>query len=326
MTAANIETVLKSRNEEEIYESFINLKNKGIVFLHQNSKNYPKRLAQLYDIPYGLYCKGKPVRKEGAVVAVVGARGCSEYGKRAAWTLAKEFAHMGIAVVSGMAAGIDTAAHQGCIAGGGSTYAVLGCGVDICYPRENIQLYMQIQRNGCLLSEYTPGTPPVPGRFPVRNRIISGMADAVVVVEARKRSGSLITVDQALEQNKDVFVVPGRIGEALSEGCHELIKQGAQIITEPQDILQSSLVKENIPMQKSPLNCSIKKQSEKNALATKKNMVYSCLNLYPKSLDIIIEETGLERAVVNQTILEMQLEGIVCEVSKNCYVRNNLEI
>lgn len=270
MTAANIAAVLNSRHEEKIYQDFIGLEKKGIVFLHKDSRNYPKRLEQLYDMPYGLYCKGRAVIEESAVVAVVGARACSEYGKRAAWTLSKEFARMGIAVVSGMAAGIDTAAHQGCIAGGGRTYAVLGCGVDICYPRENIQLYMDIQKNGCLLSEYTTGTPPAAGRFPVRNRIISGMADAVIVVEARKRSGSLITVDQALEQNKEVFVVPGRIGEALSEGCHELIKQGAQMITEPQDILQSSLIKEKIPMQKTPSICGVKEQSGKIVLATKK--------------------------------------------------------
>ena len=229
-------------------------------------------------------------------------------------------------MVSGMASGIDTAAHEGCIAGGGRTVAVLGNGVDICYPRENIRLYMQIQEKGTILSEYPPGTVPAAGRFPVRNRIISGISDAVIVVEARKRSGSLITADAALEQNRDVYVVPGNIGQPLSEGCNELIKQGAIVITKPEDIFQTKALKDKIFMNKTVGKGEEKEKIQKKFLATPKDMVYSCFDLYPKSLDELLAETGLEIADLNQMILEMQLEGLITEISKNCYVRNDLEI
>lgn len=324
LTDSNIEALAAARENKQIYKSFMQLKEKNVWFLHIGSREYPENLYQLYDYPIGLYGKGSFVKTEEPIVAVVGARSCSEYGRTLAWKFSEVFAQMGICVVSGMARGIDTAAHQGCLAGGGRTYAVLGCGVDICYPRENIELYMEIQRYGGLLSEYPLGTPPVAGQFPVRNRIISGMADAVIVVEARKRSGSFITVDQALEQNKDVFVMPGRIGDALSEGCNYLIQQGAQMMTEPENILQSSAIMQKISAQKNVKTCFSEEKSKKNGLATEKDMVYSCLNLYPKSLDIIIEETGLDIAAINRSILDMQLEGLVKEVSKNCYVRNNL--
>jgi DNA processing protein len=331
---ADIEKILSSRESSLLHAQYQKLKEKRINIISVNDGFYPDNLHRIYDYPTLLYSKGiKEYINSMPVVAIVGARACTEYGKKIAWNLAKSFAHMGIAVVSGMAAGIDTAAHAGAISGGGKTYAVLGCGVDICYPQENIELYMQIQKNGMLLSEYKPGTTPNPGLFPKRNRLISGMADAVVVVEAGKKSGSLITVDQALEQNKDVFAVPGRIGDTLSIGCNNLIKLGAAPITVPEDILQCSAVAEKISLSKNgaysaengEFLCSFEvnnKKSNKNNLATEKDMVYSCFNLYPKNLNYIIEETGLDIAVVNQYILELQLEGKVSETAKNCYVRN----
>lgn len=324
LTSSDIENFKNSRKDRNIYESFVKLHEKGIYFIHMGSDEYPKNLYQLYDAPAGLYCKGTLNRINAPTVAVVGARGCSEYGRAVAFKLAGAFAQMGINVVSGMAFGIDSAAHKGCINAGGTTYAVFGCGVDICYPRDNIQLYMDIQRNGGMLSEYAVGTPPCAGRFPVRNRIISGISDAVVVVEARKRSGSLITVDQALEQNKDVFVVPGRISDPLSEGCNYLISQGAQVLLEPENIMQSSAIMQKISMLNSNGKTVTQEKSKKIKLAREKDMVYSCLDLYPKSQDIIIEETGLDMAVVNRCIIDMQLEGLVKEISKSCYIRNNL--
>lgn len=326
LTQQNIETIMKNRNMEKVYKSFTQLQHKGILFIYKEGKQYPQNLLQLYDMPYGLYSKGQPLRADEPAVAMVGARGCSGYGRSVAYSFAKAFAQLGITVVSGMASGIDTAAHEGCIAGGGRTVAVLGNGVDICYPRENIRLYMQIQEKGTILSEYPPGTVPAAGRFPVRNRIISGISDAVIVVEARKRSGSLITADAALEQNRDVYVVPGNIGQPLSEGCNELIKQGAIVITKPEDIFQTKALKDKIFMNKTVGKGEEKEKIQKKFLATPKDMVYSCFDLYPKSLDELLAETGLEIADLNQMILEMQLEGLITEISKNCYVRNDLEI
>jgi DNA processing protein len=324
ISASDIEHIIGSRKDKSLTESFNRLKEKRIRIISKDSRFYPENLHRIYDYPTLLYSKGTAEYiNTMPIVAVVGARACTAYGKQTAWSLAKAFARMGIAVVSGMASGIDTAAHAGALAGNGRTYAVLGCGVDICYPQENIELYMQLQKTGMLLSEYAPGTKPYPGLFPKRNRLISGMADAVVVVEARKKSGSLITVDQALEQNKEVFAVPGRAGDALSEGCNNLIKLGAAPITIPEDILQCRAVSEKIHLpQNDNENGSLFSSDFENKLATEKNMVYSCLNLYPKNINNIIEETGLDIAAVNQHILELQLEGRIDEAAKNCYVRN----
>ena len=179
-----------------------------IQFVHIKSDKYPSKLKELYDSPACLYVRGKLPSETKASVAIIGARNCTEYGRSVA----------------------------------GYTCAVLGCGVDICYPSQNIELFTNIINNGCVLSEYPLGTRPISANFPVRNRIISGLADVVIVVEAKKKSGSLITVDLALEQNKEVMAVPGRIGDILSEGCNELIKQGAMVITNPEDIRLSSFI------------------------------------------------------------------------------------
>ena len=278
------------------------------------------------DMPSRLFVRGALPADEQKTAAIVGARICTAYGKSQAAFFAQVLAANGVAVISGLACGIDAAAHEGALRGKGKTFAVLGCGVDICYPRENIRLYMQIQEKGTILSEYPPGTVPAAGRFPVRNRIISGISDAVIVVEARKRSGSLITADAALEQNRDVYVVPGNIGQPLSEGCNELIKQGAIVITKPEDIFQTKALKDKIFMNKTVGKGEEKEKIQKKFLATPKDMVYSCFDLYPKSLDELLAETGLEIADLNQMILEMQLEGLITEISKNCYARNDLEI
>ena len=297
-----------------------------IFTVGRGQEGYPERLMPFADMPSRLFVRGALPADEQKTAAIVGARICTAYGKSQAAFFAQVLAANGVAVISGLACGIDAAAHEGALRGKGKTFAVLGCGVDICYPRENIRLYMQIQEKGTILSEYPPGTVPAAGRFPVRNRIISGISDAVIVVEARKRSGSLITADAALEQNRDVYVVPGNIGQPLSEGCNELIKQGAIVITKPEDIFQTKALKDKIFMNKTVRKGEEKEKIQKKFLATPKDMVYSCFDLYPKSLDELLAETGLEIADLNQMILEMQLEGLITEISKNCYVRNDLEI
>jgi DNA processing protein len=161
----------------------------------------------IYDYPYIIYYKGSLPQSDVPSVAIVGARNCTEYGRSVAGRFAEDFADMGIQVISGMALGIDAAAQKGAVRKGGYSMAVLGCGVDICYPRTNIELYTQLESNGGIISEYSPGTPPKAGLFPMRNRIISAMSDALIVVEAKQKSGSLITADQALDQNRDVYVV-----------------------------------------------------------------------------------------------------------------------
>lgn len=334
LNVKDVDRIIASKKDTKIYSSYIKLKESGYDFIHIKDRRYPERLRNIYDYPIALYFKGKNFDNGKPSVAIVGARNCSEYGRRVAYSLSYEFSKMGISVISGMAAGIDAAGHKGCIDGGGDTYAVLGCGADICYPRGNIELYMRIPENGAVISEYAMNTPPRAGQFPMRNRIISALSDVIIVVEARKKSGSLITVDQALEQNREVMVVPGRIGDSLSEGCNNLIKMGAQVITCADDILDNSII-QNILKNKKPENAGEMgtnpgentgycKKNSGFGLASEKKLLYSCFNLYPKSLEQASIESGLDIVAANKTALELQLDGLIKEVSKNCYIVNDI--
>ena len=195
-------------------------------------KNYPKKLRYIYDPPKVLYVLGDETILNKVSIAIIGCRECSEYGKQVSYQFAQRLAGQDIIVVSGLAKGVDTYAHQGTISIKKKTIAVLGCGLDIIYPVENQDLYRKIVENGgAIVSEYPLGTKPLRGNFPKRNRIISGLSDGVLVVEAKRRSGTLITVEHALEQGKDVYAVPGSIFSYYSEGTNELIKQGAIPVT-----------------------------------------------------------------------------------------------
>ncbi len=191
--------------------------------------NYPVRLLPFRGMPKVLYARGKRF-PEGPACAIVGARLCSSYGKRQAYAIGKYLAQRGVAVISGLAAGVDGSAHEGALDAGGMTAAVLGCGADLCYPAENRKIYERILCDGLVLSEYPDGTKPMPYHFPLRNRIISALSDVVVVVEARAKSGSLITADWALEHGITVCALPGRIEDPLSAGTNYLIAQGAEIL------------------------------------------------------------------------------------------------
>ena len=210
----------------------------GLQLLTIQDAAYPARLQNIYDPPVLLYVRGHlPVMDEEAAIAVVGTRSCTPYGLRCAQRMGYELARQGAVVVSGMAKGIDGAAMRGALQAGGFTAAVLGGGVDVVYPAENRRLYEDIAATGVLLSEYPPGTEPLPGHFPVRNRIISGLSLASLVVEAPVRSGALITAHAALDQGRDVFAVPGPIDAAASVGCNRLIRDGAGLAASGWDIL-----------------------------------------------------------------------------------------
>ena len=202
-------------------------KKKGISFDFLWEEAYPKRLKEISDPPLVLYRIGKLPEPEKKMTAIVGARACSSYGKEMAEYFARGLAKEGIGIVSGMARGADGIAQRAALSAGGYSVAVLGCGVDICYPEENRPLYEKLWENGCILSEYPPGTQPHSRLFPPRNRIISALSDLVLVIEAREKSGTLITVDMALEQGKDVFAVPGRITDTCSRGCRCDCRQNA---------------------------------------------------------------------------------------------------
>ena len=234
------ETVLKE--EKELTECaklfYLNLLRNDIKWTHLNRKDYPYRLKNIGDPPLILFYKGKLPDDERPCVAIVGARECSLYGEKTASMFARELSSAGVQIISGMARGIDGISQRGSISVGGNTFGVLGCGVDVIYPKENKDLFADILKDGGILSEFEPGTVPLRQYFPSRNRIISGLSDIVLVVEARKRSGTYITVTQALEQGREVFAVPGRITDALSDGCNNLIAAGAEIAVNSQTLIQ----------------------------------------------------------------------------------------
>ena len=209
----------------------------GISYTYCREPDFPQKFVDIPDPPFGIFYKGR--LPDGCVpaVALIGSRKCSEYGTYMAELFAAGFASAGVDVISGMALGIDGISQRAALKAGGSSFAVLGCGVDVVYPRANEPLYRQPQEKGGVLSEYPPRMEPRPALFPPRNRIISALADVVVVVEACEKSGTLITVDMALEQGKEVYALPGRCTDALSMGCNRLLRQGAMIAVSPDDII-----------------------------------------------------------------------------------------
>jgi DNA processing protein len=202
-----------------------------------NDTRYPLLLGEIYDPPLALFVRGELKEEDATTVAIVGTRRATPYGIRMAEKLGRELGARGVTVISGMASGIDSAAHRGAIDGGGRTIAVLGNGVDIVYPPQNAELMDAITRNGCVLSQFPMGMKPSKGHFPYRNRIISGMTKGTVVVQAPARSGALITANTAAEQGREVFAVPGEVGVRNSEGPHALIREGAKLVETVEDIL-----------------------------------------------------------------------------------------
>ncbi len=209
-----------------------------INILDKEEPEYPLRLKETGSPPKRIYCIGGLPDDDRPSVAIIGARNCSGYGRQMAREFAMEIAGAGIQVISGMATGIDGIAQNGALAAGGKSFAVLGGGVDICYPKENSRLYEALLDNGGVISEHEPGTEPIARFFASRNRIISALSDAVLVIEARRRSGTLITVGFALDQGKDVYALPGRVNDSLSCGCNELIKDGAYPLINPYDFVR----------------------------------------------------------------------------------------
>jgi DNA protecting protein DprA len=309
------------KNKNKIMEIYHDLEKYNTRFITIYDNEYPGKLKNIYSKPYGIYVKGnlpdekthntKEVTNKPSV-AIIGARACTAYGLEIGNYLAKELAKYGVEIVSGMAYGIDAAAGRGAIESGGRTYAVLGSGVNICYPQANQKLYNAILNSGGgIISEQPMNMPPLAKNFPMRNRIISGLADCIIVVEAKQKSGTLITVDLGLEQGKDIFVVPGRINDLLSEGCNKLISMGAMIITSVDDILNYFGLNEK------------NKKSKKIviSLAPNEKLLYSCLNLDPKHIEVIAVECELSIIETMNILTALVSKGIVDSVSGSYYFK-----
>ncbi len=293
---------------EKSVRKYEQLSKNNIHYCFFLDEKYPKRLRNLVDYPKHLFVKGTLPGENRVSVGIVGARNCSYYGRDMARLFGYRLAAAGVDVISGMAKGIDGWAHQGALEGGGRTFAVLGCGVDVCYPPIHQRLYGSITRSGGVLSEFVPGTAARANYFPLRNRIISGLSDGILVVEAREKSGSLITADSALEQGKDVFVVPGRIGDMLSVGCNRLIRQGAIPVLSPEDILEYY---------------GISHSENGEGLTGLEKELYEVIYVQPISMQKICEIfSDYSPTEIMKKLLQLQRKDRVREVSRGYYVRN----
>jgi DNA processing protein len=272
----------------------------GIRWLPRTDAAFPALLAAIHDPPVGLFVRGGgalDVLTQSAV-AIVGARACSSYGAHVARMLGRELAGAGLVVVSGLARGIDGEAHRGALEAGGLTVAVLGCGIDRDYPARHAQLAGAIRESGLVVSEYAPGVEPAPWRFPARNRIIAGLAAATVVVEARQRSGALITADLALEEGRDVFACPGEITSALSAGTNALLKLGAAPLTSARDVLELF---------------GVEPRSQELELAGDAAVVFERLADAPTTADELCRVTGLTADAVAVALSQLELVGAATE-------------
>lgn len=243
--------LLKAQRELEVECAFEAAIKDEIQMVCCYDDEFPIKLQNIPDAPFCIYYKGKLPGNETPAVAVIGARECSQYGEYVANELGKMLGEQGIQVISGMAKGIDGICQFAALETGGISYGVLGCGVDICYPKTNRRLYEKLIQKGGILSTYPPGTQPQARLFPPRNRIVSGLADVLVVIEARQKSGTYITVEMALEQGKDIYAVPGRVTDRLSDGCNKMLKEGAHVFLSPHDFLLD--LQELMPLQMSKL-------------------------------------------------------------------------
>ena len=314
----------------------------GIGFVTVDDEDFPEKLREIPDAPPFLFYKGELPGRDVPAVAMVGSRKCSIYGREMCLKFAERLAGAGILIISGMAAGVDGFSHRGAIKAGGKTMAVLGCGVDVCYPSMNRDIFDTLSgvdsfysrsltgkkdndkdsdgnglHFGCLISEYYPGDKALPYNFPQRNRIISGLCDILLVVEAGKKSGTFITVDHALEQGREIFAIPGRIGDTVSDGCNSLIKNGAMMATEPEDIIEELKAKYTMLLtaEKS------RKKGKKTELPDDEKKIYENLDVVPTQINEIAERTGIDPGTLGQLLIGMELKGLIKEVGKNLYIK-----
>jgi DNA processing protein len=306
-------TIAGFNNWKKVKEELELIDKNEIIIITYQDELYPIKLNHIYDRPPFLYVRGN-LNKDDTNIAIVGSRLASTYGKYTTERISRELALKGLTIVSGMARGIDSTAHRGALAAHGRTVAVLGSGLDVIYPPENKKLFAEIVENGAVISEFPLGTPPRSANFPTRNRIISGMSYGVVIVEAGEKSGSLITARLALEQGREVFAVPGSIDAAGSRGTNKLIKQGAKLIENTDDILE-----EILPQVEKTLVLKPHSIANSEAIAAKSSEIFSAVD--QKIIDFIsggrvhiddlISSTGLSSADILSALTMLELKGFV---------------
>ena len=314
----------------------------GIALLLESDAAYPRALRVIPDAPPCLFIRGNLMEDDARAVAIVGTRQVTEYGRGLAHRFALELARAGITVVSGLARGIDTAAHRGALDGGGRTLAVTGCGLDIVYPSDNKDLMLEIEGSGAVLSEWAPTTNPEAWHFPARNRIIAGLSLGVIVVEAAAKSGALITADFANELGRDVFSVPGNVHKAQSKGPHQLIRDGATLVESVEDVLQAlearvwplpergneengdaEPVKATSRPPKRPPSATPVAVSTVNtaSFSPGENKIWVCLDVEPRHIDDLAADANLSASEVNTALVLLELKGAARRLPGNLFAR-----
>lgn len=322
-TALNI----KNFREWSLVEKEIGLiKKHGVKFLTLSDTGYPETLLSIVDPPPYLYVKGAICKDDNNAIAIVGTRIPTPYGLATSERISRELAGLGITIISGMARGIDSAAHRGALAAKGRTIAVLGCGVDRVYPSENKKLYEQIVSNGAVISEFPIGASPLPENFPQRNRIISGLAKGVLVAEASLRSGSLITARLALDYGRDVFALPGSVTSSQSKGTNNLIKQGAKLVEDARDILEEISLNMSVGQGLSPAatikGCHIAGATNeiRPRLSSDEEKIINLLD-EPCLIDTLIQKTGFTAQRASALLLDMELKGLIQQQAGKQFAR-----
>lgn len=327
-----IEALRNKLKVGQIQQAYERIREKGIRMTCKGDVGYPKRLAEVKGAPYLLYYMGNLPEEEQMSVAVIGARECSEYGVYIAKAFAERMGSAGVNIISGMARGIDSVGQKAALAVGGKSYAVLGSGVDVCYPTSNRILYEEMKRKGGVLSPYLPGQMPQKTLFPYRNKIVAALADCILVVEARQKSGTWITVDMALEQGKEVYAVPGRLTDRLSDGCNLLIKQGAGVVLSPEDMLAEISVLQNRKrgmrrevQEKQTVNKTVA-ESVCQRRQPQEEGIICFLDMTPKSAENILEQvekkdSSITYAKLMALLVKLCMEGKAKRVEGNYFVK-----
>lgn len=311
-----IDKIINNRNNNYLVEltNKINSQNFGIITVLD--ENYPERLKYIYDKPIVLYTKGNYKEEDNLAIGIVGSRKATAYGKWACEKFTKELVSMGVTIVSGLALGIDSVAHKSAIEAGGRTIGVLGNGIDITYPKKNCTLYNEVAKNGIVVTEFPIGTQPFSYNFPQRNRIISGLSMGVIVIEAKEKSGSLITAHLALDQGKEVFALPGNINSIYSGGTNRLIKDGAIPLLDIDDIMEEIYDLQAYMEEKKRESVDYLSLSE-----TESNII-KIIEIEPTHCDTIAMKTGMDISSIMSILTILELKGLIKELSNRIFTLN----
>jgi len=314
ITKKTAENIVRFNAWDKICAKLELLEKSGISVMTCRDKSYPANLLNVYDRPALIYVKGS-LNGDDINIAIVGSRQASTYGKFTTEKISRSLAQKGLTIVSGLARGIDSAAHRGALAAGGRTIAVLGSGLDVVYPPENKKLFTEITERGAVISEYPLGTPPRAVHFPARNRIISGISYGIVVVEAGEKSGSLITARLALEQGREVFAIPGSIDSAGSRGTNKLIKQGAKLVENTDDILEEILpqMEKYHEPQASPPEKKKEKTIAASNLSAPEKIIIGCLSAGRVHIDDLIAACAIPTGELQSILLALELKGVITQ-------------